>query len=69
MAAGVEMRLRGEMTRLLRFGAVGLSGTAPFLGIQLIFLGIIGAYLGRIYDEVKARPLVLIARTWGVEED
>jgi len=38
-------------------------------GVQLISLGIIGEYLGRIYDEVKGRPLYLIDKTWGVSKD
>ncbi|MCM2294285.1 glycosyltransferase family 2 protein [Allorhizobium sp. BGMRC 0089] len=34
-------------------------------GIQLLSLGVIGEYLSRIYDEVKARPLFLIREEIG----
>ena len=36
-------------------------------GVQLISLGIIGEYLGRIYDEVRARPLYVVNKTVGFD--
>jgi hypothetical protein len=37
-------------------------------GVQLICLGVIGEYVGRIYDEVRQRPLWVVRETLGCGE-
>ncbi|GCE26752.1 glycosyl transferase [Dictyobacter alpinus] len=60
---------------ILRLTTHAIQGQASTLilvlflgGIQLIFLGIIGEYLGRIYDEVRARPLYIVHHALGFSE-
>ncbi len=39
-----------------------------FAGVQLLSLGVIGEYLGRVFTEVKRRPLFLVAEEIGFAE-
>jgi polyisoprenyl-phosphate glycosyltransferase len=58
------------------FAAIGLAPSAGFPtivisilflgGVQLICLGILGEYLGRVYDEVKGRPLWVVRDSAGL---
>jgi dolichol-phosphate mannosyltransferase len=40
-----------------------------FSGIQLLSLGIMGEYVGRIYDEVRRRPKYIVQSTLGWDDD
>jgi polyisoprenyl-phosphate glycosyltransferase len=49
-------------------GIATISLSVLFLGgVQLLSIGILGEYIGRIFDEVKARPVAIVAEVIGTE--
>jgi glycosyltransferase involved in cell wall biosynthesis len=51
-------------------GYASIMASILFLGgIQLMSIGILGQYVGRIYSEVKQRPIYLIRKTYEPEKD
>ncbi len=72
VAAIFLMRIFAE--QLAPYGFSPIPGTASIIisilflgGVQLLCLGILGEYLGRIYENVKARPLWTVRETCGVD--
>jgi dolichol-phosphate mannosyltransferase len=37
-------------------------------GVQLMSMGVLGAYIGRIYDEAKRRPKFIVEESLGLSE-
>jgi len=72
--SGVFTLLIGFFPALFaRFGIQRVEGTVSVLvailflgGVQLLFLGVLGEYIGRIYENAKGRPLCTIYETRGL---
>lgn len=63
------------IVRTLIFGVV-VPGYASMMvvllfvaGVQLMGLGVLGEYLGRVFEEVKQRPLYLVMESHGIDEN
>lgn len=61
----VYWRLFEPSTQLIGYTAITVA--ILFLGaVQLVCIGILGEYIGRIYEEVKGRPLFTIKEVGGI---
>jgi hypothetical protein len=58
---------------LYGFGVPGFATIviliAVFSSVQLVCLGILGEYIGRMNKEVRNRPEYIVRDRWGMEED
>jgi hypothetical protein len=73
-AAGAFIYLMITLIQKLIFG-IQAPGYASLLIVVLFFNGLLllsngiqGEYIARIFDEVKGRPLFVVAHKWGLDE-
>jgi dolichol-phosphate mannosyltransferase len=69
---GLEEAVRAILAHLFRWYTVpGWSSLMVLVsllgGATLVSIGIVGEYVGKIYEQTKNRPLYLICRTWNLE--
>ena len=65
MVYGIWLVLRTLIFGIDIAGYASLITAILFLGgLQLIGLGVLGEYLGRVFEEVKGRPLYLVRERW-----
>jgi dolichol-phosphate mannosyltransferase len=63
----IVMRLTGSQAFL---GQASTLISVLFLGgVQLISLGILGEYIGRLYDEVRGRPMYIAREAPDMNQD
>jgi len=70
---GFGLALWAVVTRILDIPSPhGWASTLAVIlfvgGVQLVVLGVIGEYLGRVYDEVRRRPIYIVHSSAGVAE-
>jgi len=71
VSLGAFLAILDVLYQKLVAGTAILGWSSPLVatlfigGVQLIILGIVGEYLGRIYDEVKRRPYYVVSEKIG----